>query len=793
MNEENYNEIAALRREIIENEFSNLNDMQQRAVYTVTGPLLILAGAGSGKTTVLVNRIANLLRWGSAYETDKVYGYYDENEIEEIRSAARDKTPLREELVQRLSVSAPAPWRILAITFTNKAANELKERICRRVGEAGLDIWASTFHSACGRILRSTAQNIGYSSHFTVYDSDDQKRLVKDCMKVLHIDEKIISVRSAMSEISNAKDNMMDPEAFAEYADTDSRLISISKIYKLYQERLFKADAMDFDDMIFNTVVILRDFPEIREKYGSQFRYIMVDEYQDTNHMQYELVRLLSEVSGNLCVVGDDDQSIYRFRGATIRNILDFEDTFENTTVIKLEQNYRSTKNILESANCVIRNNSARKDKTLWTDNEKGDKIVRFNAYDEYDESRFIINTITEGTEKGFSFGDYAILYRMNSQSQSIERSFVRAGLPYKIIGGRRFYERREIRDMIAYLSVISNHSDNIRLRRIINIPKRGIGEKTISQIEEIGNMLGQSMYETMKRSDEFEALIKSSRKLADFCGIVEDMAELLESGTPVSEMYSQLVERIEYIAFIKKESDHGEEAVENVQELKSSIMRYEQENPDSATLQGFLEEVALFTDLDTYNNDDDSSFVVMMTLHSAKGLEFDNVFIPGMEENTFPSYMASMSEEEMQEERRLAYVGITRAKKRLYLSCSKSRTLFGKTSHNRPSRFLAELPAELVEEKEKTRVGLNGAAGAAKGAKRREDLAQSRTISYQPQRQSNAASYAVGMRVRHKSFGEGLIIDARPMASDTLLEIAFDTSGTKKIMANYANLEILS
>lgn len=792
LNEELYSEIAALRREIIENEFSGLNDMQQQAVYTLTGPLLVLAGAGSGKTTVLVNRIANLLRWGCAYETDRVYGSYDDDEINEIRKAAADKTPLRDELVQRLSVSAPAPWRILAITFTNKAAHELKDRICRRVGEQGLDIWASTFHSACGRILRSSAQYVGFSSHFTVYDTDDQKRLIKDCLKTLRIDEKMLPVRSVMSEISNAKDNMMDPEAFAEYAENDSRLISIYKVYKLYQERLIKADAMDFDDMIYYTVVLLRDNPEIREKYGNQFQYIMVDEYQDTNHMQYELVRLLSQVHGNLCVVGDDDQSIYRFRGATIRNILEFEDTFDNTTVIKLEQNYRSTKNILDAANSVIVNNSARKAKTLWTDNEKGEKILRYNAHDEYDESRFIINTLNDGVAQGGSFSDYAVLYRMNSQSQSIERSFVRAGIPYKIIGGRRFYERREIRDMIAYLSVISNHSDNIRLRRIINIPKRGIGDKTVSQIEEIGTMLGQSMYETMQRSEEFEALIKSSKKLEDFCSIIEEMSEILESGTPVSEMYSTLLEKTGYVSFIKKESDHGDEAVENVQELKSSIMRYEQENPDNATLQGFLEEVALFTDLDTYNSEDASGCVVMMTLHSAKGLEFDNVFIPGMEENTFPSYMATLSEEEMQEERRLAYVGITRAKKRLFLITSRMRTLFGKTSYNRPSRFLAELPASLVQEQEKPHVELNGAAKAAKGERRREELAQSKTISSQPHRQSSGRQYSIGMRVRHKSFGDGLIVGARPMASDTLLEIAFDKAGTKKIMANYAVLEIL-
>lgn len=792
MNSDVYSEIAALRREIIESEFSDLNDMQQRAVYSVTGPLLILAGAGSGKTTVLVNRIANLLRWGKAYETDAVYGTYDEQELDEIRQAAAGKIRLRDEIVQKLSVSAPAPWRILAITFTNKAANELKDRICRKVGEQGLDIWASTFHSACGRILRSTAHYIGFTSHFTVYDTDDQKRLIKDCMKQLGVDEKIIPLRSAISEISSAKNNMMSYKEFADYASGDSRLVSIARIYKMYQERLIKADAMDFDDMIYNTVVILRDFPEIREKYGSQFRYIMVDEYQDTNHMQYELVRLLSEVNGNLCVVGDDDQSIYRFRGATIRNILEFEEHFSNTTVIKLEQNYRSTKTILKAANSVIKNNNARKDKTLWTENDSGEKILHFNAYDEYDETRFIINTINDGVAAGGNYNDYAILYRMNSQSQNIERAFVRAGVPYKIVGGRRFYERREIRDMIAYLSVISNPNDNVRLRRIINVPKRGIGDKTVSQIEEIGDMLGQSMYETMKHSDEFDVLLKSRPKLMEFCAIIEEMSDMLESGKPISDMYSVLVERVEYLPFIKKESDHGEEAAENVHELKSSIMRYEQENPENASLQGFLEEVALFTDLDTYNNDDDSSFVTMMTLHTAKGLEFTNVIIPGMEENSFPSYLSTLSEEEMQEERRLAYVGITRAKKRLYLTTSKSRTLFGKTSHNRPSRFLSELPESLIEEKETSRPTLNGAAGAAKGERRRADLAQSRVISSQPQKQNNSNKYAVGMRVKHKTFGEGLIISTQPMASDILMEIAFDNAGTKKLMANYANLEIV-
>ena len=792
MNEAAYSELAALRREIIENEFSHLNDKQQEAVYRVSSPLLILAGAGSGKTTVLVNRIANILRWGRAYETDEIYGDYTDEEIEEIRKTAESKTHLRDDLAQKLSVSAPSPWRILAITFTNKAAAELKERICAKVGECGLDIWASTFHSACGRILRRWGYFLGYSAHFTVYDADDQKRLIKDCLRVLGIDEKMISPKDALREISNAKDNLMTPDDFAEYAGTDNRLMSIAKVYKAYQDRLLKSDAMDFDDMIFNTVVLLRNFPEVLEKYGNQFKYIMVDEYQDTNHMQYELVRLLSSVHNNLCVVGDDHQSIYKFRGASISNILDFEKTFENAYTIKLEQNYRSTRNILSAANFIIKNNIARKDKTLWTDNEAGDKIIHYNAFDERDESTFIANTVLDGIANGKSYRDYAILYRMNSQSQNIERALVRSAIPYRIIGGRRFYERREIRDMIAYLSVICNHNDNVRLKRIINIPKRAIGDKTVSRIEEIGDMLGQSMFETMKRSDEFEVLQKSRMKLEEFCLIIEEMSHELEVGNSVSEMYSKLIEKIDYIPFILNESNHGDEAVENIRELKSSIIRYEQENPDNATLQGFLEEIALLSDIDSYNSDDEESYVILMTLHSAKGLEFDTVFIPGMEENIFPGYLSLMSEEDMQEERRLAYVGITRAKNKLYLLNSGSRTLFGKTSRNKPSRFLYELPGGLVEEKVHKRPENPGFGRIQSGLKRQNDMQQSRIISSAPAKQKNSLSYSVGMRVRHKTFGDGLIVNAKSMASDTLLEIAFDSVGTKKLMANYTNLTIL-
>ncbi|MDD6489076.1 MAG: 3'-5' exonuclease [Clostridia bacterium] len=769
-----------------------MNDMQKQAVFTTRNPLLILAGAGSGKTTVLVNRIANILRWGEAYESDAVFGEYSDEEIDEIKKAADGEITLSDELADRLSVSKVNPWRILAITFTNKAANELKDRICSKVGQCGNDIWASTFHSACTRILRRYGENIGYSNHFTIYDTDDQKRLLKDCIKALNIDEKIIPAKSVLSAISRAKDEMKTPDMLKSEAGKDSRLISIAKVYALYQQRLLASDAMDFDDIIFNTVILFKECPDVLEKYQEQFRYIMVDEYQDTNKLQYELIRLLADKHKNLCVVGDDDQSIYKFRGATIRNILDFEKDYENARVIKLEQNYRSTKNILTAANYVIKNNAERKGKTLWTQNEQGSKITWYNASDETDEGTFITNTINEQVAAGAKYSDFAILYRMNTQSQVLERVFVRSGIPYKIIGGHRFYDRREIRDMIAYLNVISNHHDNNRLKRIINVPKRGIGDKTVSQIEEIGNGLGLSMFETMKESDEFEVLAKSRTKLEDFCNMIEEFSDMLDDGMSVSDMYDKLVERIDYLTFIKHESERGDAAVENVMELKSSIAQYEQDCGSEATLQGFLEEVALMSDIDNYNEADANEKVVMMTLHSAKGLEFPTVFIPGMEENVFPGFQATMSSEDMQEERRLAYVGITRAKKNLYLINSDSRMLYGHTTRNRPSRFLNELPEQLVEKKRKEiKINPNIQIPEPK-VTRRDDIAKSRIISSGVTKKPTV-TYTVGMRVSHKVFGEGTVLSVKPMASDSMLEIAFDNVGTKKLMASFAHLTVLS
>jgi len=792
--EETKKEIVRLRKQIIENEFSQLNDMQKKAALTLNGPLLILAGAGSGKTTVLVNRVAHILRWGNAYESDMVYGEYAPEEIAMMRLAAEQKAVLPQELADRLSVDSVKPWRILAITFTNKAANELRDRICQKVGDQGRDIWASTFHSCCTRILRRYGDHLGYTSHFTIYDTDDQKHLLKDCMKALDIDEKILSLKSVMAEISHAKDNMISTDDYRQQAGADVRLGSVSRIYSMYQKRLMAADAMDFDDIIVNTVLLLQKCPEVLEQYSRQFCYIMVDEYQDTNRIQYLLVQLLSKYHQNLCVVGDDDQSIYRFRGATVRNILDFEDDYENARTIKLEQNYRSTRNILSAANGVIGNNFERKDKALWTQNEQGEKIIVYSASDDRDESDYIAGEIKAKAEKGARYSDFAILYRMNAQSQGIERSFVRSGIPYRIIGGRRFYERKEIRDMIAYLAVISNPSDNIRLKRIINTPKRGIGDKTVSNIEEISAVLGQSMIETMRQSQQFEALSKSSKKLLEFCQMTDSMNEMLQHQS-VHEMYQELLKKLNYENYLIQSNDYTEAAVENVQQLASAIAEYEEENGDDATLQGFLEETALMTDIDSY--DDGEDCVVMMTLHSAKGLEFENVFIPGMEENVFPGYQSTLSEHDMQEERRLAYVGITRAKKQLYLIHAASRMVFGHTNRNRVSRFITEIPEELIENKKRviTPAMVPEMEMPTARAARRADIASSRTITpaFVQKTAQSAQHYSVGMRVRHKVFGEGTVLDVRPMASDNLLEIAFDRVGTKKLMSGTAPLTVLS
>ena len=691
-------QLQALRRQVMEKEFSRMNPMQREAVFTTEGPLLILAGAGSGKTTVLVNRIANIVKYGCAYGAREFSVSLTEEEIrmlEEYRDGTQEYT---DEIADLLAVRPAKPWQILAITFTNKAAGELKERLEAMLGPDGQDIWASTFHSTCARILRRDGESIGYTSHFTIYDTDDSKRVMKECQRLLNIDDKMLSHKTLLHEISHAKDSLISPEDYLNDAGDDVRLRKIGEAYRLYEKLLRDADAMDFDDMIVNTVKLLEENEEVRTRYQNRFRYVMVDEYQDTNHAQYRLTSLLAGGSGNLCVVGDDDQSIYRFRGATIENILSFEEQYHKAKVIRLEQNYRSTQNILDAANAVISHNTERKGKNLWTANGPGEKIVVDNAFDEQEESTFIADTIMDSVKGGRKWSDHAVLYRMNAQSNAIERTFVRMGVPYRVIGGHRFYERKEIRDALAYLSVISNPADNIRLRRIINEPKRGIGATTINHAAQIAAGLGLSLYEVISHADEYEQLVRAAPRLRAFTQIIDGLAEAAEE-LPLNELFEKAMRDTGYLDSLALDRETYQDRLENIQELSSNLLRYSEDN-EEGDLNGFLEEVALMTDIDNYNEEADT--VVLMTLHSAKGLEFPVVFIPGMERGIFPGIQSLYSASEMEEERRLAYVGITRAKERLYLTHARTRMLYGSTSHNAPSPFLEEIPEGLVEEKRK-------------------------------------------------------------------------------------------
>lgn len=789
-------EILALRRAVLEKDFARMNDRQKQAVFTVNGPLLILAGAGSGKTTVLINRIANILRYGDAYNSTYLRDDLDENDIAACKAYIENGTPLTTETQEHLSVSACAPWRIMAITFTNKAAGELKDRLCAMLGEAANDIWASTFHSTCARILRRDGERIGYSSHFTVYDTDDQRRLMKSILKELDISEKNITPKSILNEISRAKDSLISPAEYALTVGDDFRLKIISRAYTTYQKRLEDADAMDFDDLINKVVELFKKCPDVLEYYQNRFRYLMVDEYQDTNHAQYTFVRMLAEKSGNLCVVGDDDQSIYKFRGATIENILSFENTFQNATVIRLEQNYRSTQNILDAANAVIEHNTERKGKTLWTQNGTGAMIHLHTAENETDEAERITKIILDGVAAGRKFSDYAVLYRMNSQSLTFERNFAKSGVPHRIIGGTRFYERREIREMIAYLSVINNPSDEMRLRRIINTPKRSIGDRSVEVAAQIGQQTGETLFEVVSHAKDYPALSRAANKMTLFAAQMQGLIELNDDEeVTLGELYDELVERIDYLNFLKTDDpESAEDRAANVQELASNLRRFEEENPEG-TLSDFLEEVSLITDIDNYDNNADS--VVLMTVHSAKGLEFPVVFLPGMEENIFPGMASVYVPSEVEEERRLAYVAITRAKEELYIFHAESRMIFGMTNRNRVSRFVEEIPETLVEHTRSRDYSARPVSmpsfGGAKPfgeAPKTKSVAEAGGFTPKPRvKPAPAGTYRVGDTVLHKAFGTGLIVSATPMANDTLLEVAFDKVGTKKLFANFARL----
>lgn len=786
------------RRKIIRSCYAHLNDMQQQAVMTTEGPLLLLAGAGSGKTTVLIHRIANLIKFGSGADSEEIPGYVTEEDVDFLCAYAEepfeDGQPRAENLC---SVNPVAPWNIIAITFTNKVANELKDRLEKMLGEQGLGVWAMTFHSACCRILRRDIDRLGYDSSFTIYDSGDSEKVMKEVIRDMGLDDKTFPAKSVLSAISTAKDKMQTPQQFLANAksSSDFRAERMAKAYEEYQKRLKAANAVDFDDIILLTVRLLQNYEDVREYYQKKFRYVLIDEYQDTNNLQYLLATLLSGRYENICVVGDDDQSIYRFRGATIANILNFEKQYRGARVIRLEQNYRSTKYILAAANAVISNNKGRKGKKLWTDNGKGDKITLFEAYNENEEANFVSAKILAGLSQGQKFRDNAVLYRTNAQSNAIEMSFKKNGIPYRIIGGTRFFDRAEVKDMLAYLCLINNTTDDLRLRRIINVPARGIGGKTLETAERQAVTAGIPLFDVIADPGGYPSLEKSEAKLKAFADMILELKKISQE-MPLPDFYDQVVEQSGYVRMLEmKDTVENRTRKENVQELKSSIIQYV-EQADPPTLRGFLEEVSLYTDIEKYDQDADAA--VMMTMHSAKGLEFPNVFLVGMEDGLFPGMRVFTDPEEMEEERRLCYVAITRAKERLYLSHAKQRMLYGRTSFNRISRFVGEIPEEYLDERKKTQRsggtsyggsrGYGSSYGSSYGASR--SAAPKRSYESVPKPQSAAPMLELmkGDVVIHTAFGEGMVVNILKMNGDALLEIAFDQVGTKKLMLKAAS-----
>lgn len=774
--------LLTARRQIIEQQFSHLNPEQRAAVMTTQGPLLLLAGAGSGKTTVLIHRIANLIRFGCASDTDEIPSELTKDDVEFLERYLQAPTEEDKSQALRLCACNPAaPWSIIAITFTNKAANELKSRLSNILGESANDVWAMTFHSACCRILRREISRLGYTSSFTIYDTADSERVMKDILRDMHLDEKSFPPRLFLNLISKAKDKCLMPDAYATSvaAEGDFRLEKSAEAYREYQKRLRESNAVDFDDIILLTVQLLEEFDDVREFYQRKFRYVLIDEYQDTNHLQYLLAKLLAGRYENICVVGDDDQSIYRFRGATIENILNFETTYPAAKVIRLEQNYRSTQSILNAANAVISHNQGRKGKRLWTKNGVGAPIKLFEAYNETEEADFVASQIfTVGKNKEFK--DFAVLYRTNAQSNALEYSFKRNGIPYRIIGSTRFFDRAEVKDMLAYLCIIHNRTDDLRLRRIINNPPRGIGAKTLEMAERQAGAAGKSLYDVISDPYSYASLEKAAEKLLKFSALIEECAGLLETLS-LPDFYEEVMLRSGYIDMLQaKNTVENRTRLENIRELKSSIVSYT-ENTDTPTLRGFLEEIALYTDIEQYDADADA--VVMMTIHSAKGLEFPHVFIVGAEEGLFPGMRAIGDAAEMEEERRLCYVAITRAKQSLAISYAKQRMLYGRTSYNRPSRFLSELPPECVsgnphEEKQAR------AAAPRRVPKPRPHGAFSEKL---PQA-SAAPNFEKGNMVQHNAFGRGMVLSVMKIGNDALLEVAFDNIGTKKLMANSAS-----
>ena len=695
-------EFCALRDTYIEKQFGRLNEMQRRAVFTTDGPLLILAGAGSGKTTVLVNRIANLIRFGAAHGSKQLPRPATEEDVKALRSAIMTGTAAPGWLDGMLRQNAVRSWNVMAITFTNKAAGEMKERLRRMLGgEEGDEVFASTFHSACVRILRRWAEEIGYPRSFTIYDTDDSQRVMKDVYKELNVDEKLIKIKKASNQIGRWKDRLYSPAKAIEDSAGSYEEQKIAQIYAAYQRKLREAGAFDFDDLIYCTVQLLAEHPDVREFYQSKYKYLLVDEYQDTSVAQFRLVSLLTGPERNICVVGDDDQSIYSFRGATVENILSFEKFYPGAKTIRLEQNYRSTSNILNAANCVIQHNTERKGKTLWTDNGEGDKVQVYTAENEQDEAMHIADVIGQHLKEGGHLSDHAVLYRTNAASAPVQMYFTRAGIPHEIVGGMRFNDRKEVKDIHSYMSIVANSHDNVRLRRIINEPARKIGNTTVEVIADLAAQQGVSMLEIIGHADQYAKLSRAVMPLLKFWQIYQNLQDSLETKT-LDAFAVDVIELTGYKAMLEADAAKGHEdaadRLQNLGQLVNNVKNYCDQHGEEATLEGYLEDIALMSDVDSYNESDDH--VVLMTVHSAKGLEFPYVFLIGMEESVFPYFfMGKESEANLEEERRLAYVAITRAKKKLYISRTATRQLWGRTQRNEPSRFLREIEPEYIEE----------------------------------------------------------------------------------------------
>ena len=782
-----------LKRELFRKYYAHLNDRQIDAVCAVNGPLLILAGAGSGKTTVLVHRVSHILRYGNAYESPLAPADVSEETLSEMEAA---KSLPREELgeyLTRFAVNPPPPWSVLAITFTNKAAGEIKTRLSAQLGEdsdAAKEVWSGTFHSVCMRLLRRWGDRIGYAPGFGVCDADDSKKLIAAVMKELNVDEKQLPVKSVANAIGRAKDTLLSPDDFAAEAGDDFRRKQIARIYTVYQERLRSANLLDFDDIIMQTVLLMERDEEARDRIQSQFRYVLVDEYQDTNRAQLRLTLLLSGKYRNVMVVGDDDQSIYRFRGATIENILNFEKDMENARVVKLEQNYRSTQTILDAANAVIAKNQTRHRKELWTAGDKGEKIVCCRQQTQNEEARFIADEVARLVTHGRRYRDFAVLYRTNAQSRTLEQILSRASIPHRLLGGVRFFDRTEVRDLIAYLCVLNNPLDDVRLHRIVNVPRRGIGNKSLSAAEALAAAEGKSLLAVFRTAKDYTAIPSAAAKsMMELAALIDELRETAATSS-VAELLRKVIDVTGYGQMLAMQGETEQERIDNIGELVSTAAEYdESETEEEHSLSGYLENVALVSDVDKY--DEEADAVVLMTIHSAKGLEFPVVFLPGLEEGLFPgSQTIAEGDEALEEERRLAYVALTRAREKLYLIYTYERMLNGQTSFNPPSRFLRQIPRGLLDvQGEPSRDGCSGARTVITDRPQDRPRVTDRR-PYSRQTPVSTEVFSVGDRVHHTIFGDGTILSSTPMGGDTIYEIVFDRVGTKKLMATHARLQ---